>query len=55
MMALIGTPFLSSHFGWMIGHWPAGAQKRELGWAALPGIPIFHGWLSQVLMETACM
>lgn len=33
MMASMGTPSSLSHWGSMIGHWPAGAQKRELGWA----------------------
>lgn len=32
-MASMGTPSSLSHWGSMIGHWPAGAQKRELGWA----------------------
>src|ERR671913_689490 len=31
-IAEIGTPFGSSHSGAMIGHCPAGVQKRELGW-----------------------
>src|SRR5215207_8116131 len=30
-IAEIGTPFGSSHSGAMIGHCPAGVQKRELG------------------------
>ena len=32
--AEIGTPFGSSHSGAMVGIWPAGTVKRELGWAA---------------------
>src|SRR5580692_1020043 len=34
MMALIGTPFGSSHDGSMVGHCDAGAVKREFGCAA---------------------
>uniref|UniRef100_A0A2M4DBM6 Putative secreted protein n=1 Tax=Anopheles darlingi TaxID=43151 RepID=A0A2M4DBM6_ANODA len=30
-IAEIGTPSESSQAGSMIGHWPAGAQNRELG------------------------
>src|SRR5690606_40741940 len=33
-MAEIGTPLGSSHSGAMVGHWPAGAAKREFGCAA---------------------
>ena len=33
-MALIGTPFGSSHSGAMVGHWPAGVVKRAFGCAA---------------------
>uniref|UniRef100_A0A8W7PAT9 Uncharacterized protein n=1 Tax=Anopheles coluzzii TaxID=1518534 RepID=A0A8W7PAT9_ANOCL len=53
-MAEIGTPSESSHAGSMIGHWPAGAQKRELGWAA--GVfdsPSFHGLPSQSVISTS--
>src|SRR5688572_9299763 len=32
--AEIGTPSTSSHSGAITGHWAAGTQKRELGWAA---------------------
>src|SRR5574338_1007658 len=35
MKAEMGTPVGSSQAGSMDGHWPAGAVKRELGWAAL--------------------
>ena len=44
----------SSHLGWMMGHCPAGAQNRELGWAAFSPSPTrqpvwpFHvvmGWV----------
>src|SRR2546425_6874226 len=35
MMALIGTPFGSSHAGSIVGHCEAGAVKRALGCAAL--------------------
>src|SRR5512132_4273583 len=35
MIALIGTPFGSSHAGSMVGHCEAGAVKRALGCAAL--------------------
>lgn len=33
MMASMGTPSGDSHSGSIIGHWLAGLQKRELGWA----------------------
>ena len=36
-MALIGTPWGSSHSGAMAGSWLAGVVKRALGWAA--GVP----------------
>ena len=36
-MASIGTPLGSSHSLAITGHWPAGAVKREFGWAA--GLP----------------
>ena len=35
MKAEIGTPAGSSHFSSIDGHCPAGAVKREFGWAAL--------------------
>lgn len=38
MMASMGTPSGDSHCGSIIGHWLAGVQKRELGWAQ--GSPI---------------
>src|SRR6266568_5949144 len=41
MKALIGTPLGFSQSGSIEGHWPAGAVKRELGWAAFrpqPGV-----------------
>ena len=34
----------------MIGHWAAELQKRELGWAALPGAPTFQGSPSHVVI-----
>lgn len=33
IMASMGTPSGDSHSGSIMGHWPAGVQKRELGWA----------------------
>ena len=33
-IALIGTPFGSSHSSAITGHWLAGAVKRAFGWAA---------------------
>src|SRR5204863_1566374 len=39
MMALIGTPFGSSHEGSMVGHCEAGAVKRAFGCAAFA--PVF--------------
>src|SRR5436190_6057361 len=46
-IALIGTPFGSSHSGAITGHWRAGAVKRAFGCAA--GLPFFgvHGSPSQ--------
>ena len=40
MIALIGTPFGSSHAGSMVGHCDAGAVKRELGCAALAPVSL---------------
>ena len=37
-----------------MGHWLAGAVKRALGWEAFPGIPIFQGWPSQVVISMSC-
>jgi hypothetical protein len=42
MIASMGTPAGSSHLGSMIGHWRAGAVKRELGCAALKFAPGAH-------------
>uniref|UniRef100_A0A182JJF7 Uncharacterized protein n=1 Tax=Anopheles atroparvus TaxID=41427 RepID=A0A182JJF7_ANOAO len=53
-MAEIGTPSESSHAGSMMGHWLAGAQKRELGCAA--GVfdsPSFQGLPSQSVISTS--
>src|SRR4051812_44083698 len=33
-IALIGTPFGSSHSGAIVGHWPAGGVNRAFGCAA---------------------
>lgn len=41
IMASMGTPSSLSHWGSMMGHWAAGAQKRELGWAHGVELP-FH-------------
>src|SRR5512147_752783 len=43
MKADIGTPCGSLNLGEMLGHWMAGAVKRELGCAALSGEPLRHG------------
>src|SRR5579883_1452410 len=57
MMAEIGTPCGSSHLGEIVGHWPAGAVKRELGCAAASGLPFsslkpgFQGLPSQLVPE----
>src|SRR5580704_2757651 len=40
MIALIGTPFGSSHAGSMEGHWEAGAVKRAFGCAALAPVDL---------------
>src|SRR5215831_16018115 len=40
MIALIGTPFGSSHAGSMVGHWEAAAVKRALGCAALAPVAL---------------
>src|SRR4030088_1396301 len=40
MIALIGTPYGSSHAGSMVGHCRAGAVKRELGCAAFAPVSL---------------
>ena len=42
-IAEIGTPAGSSHSGAITGHWPAGAVKRALGWAAGSPMAGDHG------------
>src|SRR5271168_2965183 len=39
-IALMGTPFGSSHAGSIVGHCDAGAVKRALGCAALAPVPL---------------
>src|ERR1043166_2122076 len=39
-IALMGTPFGSSHAGSMVGHCDAGAVKREFGCAALAPVSL---------------
>src|SRR3954454_17244692 len=46
-MASMGTPEGDSHSGAITGHWPAGAVKRALGWAALRPQSGVHGRPSQ--------
>lgn len=40
IMASMGTPSSLSHWGSMMGHCPAGAQKREFGWAHGVELPL---------------
>src|ERR1700730_8152443 len=40
MIALIGTPFGSSHAGSIVGHCEAGAVKRAFGCAALAPVSL---------------
>src|SRR6185312_10975498 len=57
MMAEIGTPFGSSQFLAIDGHWPAGAVKRLFGcapWSGLPSLSLnsgFHGLPSQLVPD----
>lgn len=51
IMASMGTPSSLSHWGSMMGHWPAGAQKRELGWAHGVELPL---WGNNSLFYSRC-